>query len=199
MAASIGDVRGDVDAIHDAETAVGGILDQLSYSAEYGYGSTAEAINDIRTSRRHADLAVVAAAVGNVIMVAKHEAQAVDAEADAVRMLKRAEGHGDDLLEGLRAAEALVDGALGNAKSLVALDDSSPAAAIHGKIAAQSQALQEYAQLVEEIRTRLSGSRDPTELQAAADHFVALRHELDEGMGRAQEIASDSLEYSSRL
>jgi len=61
------------------------------------------------------------------------------------------------------------------------------------------EALQEYAQRVEEIRTRLRGSRDPTELQVAADHFVALRHDLDEGMGRAQEIASDSLDYNSRL
>jgi hypothetical protein len=199
MAASIGDIRGDVDAIHNAETAVGGVLDRLSYSAEYGYGSTAEAINDIRTSRRHADLALAAAAIGNAIMAAKHEAQAIDADSDAARMLKRAEGHGDDLLDGLQAAAALVDGALGNAKSVVALDDSSPAAAIHGKIAAQSEALQGYAQRVEEIRTRLRGSRDPTELQVAADHFVALRHDLDEGMGRAQEIASDSLDYNSRL
>src|SRR3954454_13608651 len=101
MAASIGDVRDDVDAIHNAESAVGGVLDKLSYSAEYGYGSTAEAISDIRTSRRHADLALAAAAIGNAIMAAKHEAQAIDADSDAARMVKRAEGHGAERSGGL--------------------------------------------------------------------------------------------------
>jgi hypothetical protein len=36
-------------------------------------------------------------------------------------------------------------------------------------------------------------------LEVAADHFLALRHELEEASGRAQEIASDSLAYGNAV
>jgi hypothetical protein len=199
MSATIGDVRDDTTAIYEAETALVALLYELSFAAEYGYGSTTEAIESFRSARRHAELAVLAAAIANVLVAAKHEVQSVAADDEAVRMRKRAEGYTDDLIKGLQSAKGLVDRALGHARSLVGLDDSSPAAAIHAKISAQSAEMETCAARVEEIRTQLTGSRDPGELQGAADQFVALRHELEEGSGRAQEIASDSLDYGSRL
>ena len=199
MSATIGDVRNDTTAIYEAETAVVARLYELSFAAEYGYGSTAEAIESARSARRHADRAVLATAVANPVLAAKHEAQSVAADEDAARMCRRAQGYSDDLTSGLQSAKELVDRALGHARSLVGLDDSSPAAAIHAKIAAQADELESWAARVEDIRTHLTDSRDPGELQQAADQFVALRHELEEGSGRAQEIASESLDYGNRL
>ena len=199
MHANIETIRDDADAINEAETALSSSLYDLSFAAEYGHGSTSEAIDSIQASRRHADRAVVAAAAGNAIMAAKHEAQAAAAEADAVRMLHRAKGYADDLLSGLKAATDKAARAAGRAQSMGGLDDSSPAAAVHSKIAVQPEALRGMAQRAEEIREHVPGSRDPAELRLAAEHFIALRHELEESSGRAQEIASDSSGYSASI
>jgi hypothetical protein len=199
VCANIHAVLQDADAIYKAETDLAGRLYDLSFSAEYGHGSAREAIDAIRASRKHADRAVVAAAAGNALMAARHEAQAVAADADAARMLQRAEGYTSDLLSGLESAAASVEAAVSHARSLVDLDDSSPAAQIHAKIATQSEALQAYVQRAREVRSRVPGSRDPAELQVAAEHFLALRHEFEEGSGRAQEIASDATGYSTTI
>jgi hypothetical protein len=199
VTATIGDVHDNATAIYEAETALAAVLYELSFAAEYGHGSTVEAIESFRSSHRHANLALVAAAIGNLLVAAKHEVQAAAADDDAATMRRRAEGYSDDLLAGLQSAKGTADSALGHARSLVERDDSSPAAAVHAKISAQSEALESWVARVEEIRTHLTGSRDPGELQGAADHFLALRHELEEGSGRAQEIASESLGYGNRI
>jgi hypothetical protein len=199
MTANIGDVHDDATAIYQAETALAGILYNLSFAAEYGYGSTAEAISSFQSARRHADRAVLAAALANVIMVAKHELQAAAADSEGVRMRNQAEAYGEELIDGLRSAKEAAESAIGRARSLVELDGASPAAAVHAKIAVQVETLEAHAQRAEEIRKHLAGSRDPAELQVAADHFVALRHELEDGSGRAQEIASESLGYSHTI
>jgi hypothetical protein len=199
VSATIGDVHDDTTAIYEAETALVALLYELSFAAEYGYGSTAEAIESARSARSHAERAVLATAVGNVVLAAKHEVQSAAADEDAARMRSRAKGYSDDLTSGLQRAKGLVDDALGRARSLVGLDDSSPAAAIHAEIAAQADEVESWAARVEDIRTHLNDARDPGELQQAADQFVALRHELEEGSGGAQEIASESLDYGNRL
>jgi hypothetical protein len=199
MCANIEAIRDDVDAINRDEISLGVVLYDLSFAAEYGHGSTSKAIESIHASRQHADRAVVAAAAGNALMAAKHEAQAAAAEADAVHMLERAEGYANDLRGGLDTAAEIAGSALGRARSLVKVDDSSPAAEIHTKIAAQPEALRAMAQRAEEIHLRVPGSRDPAELRVAAEHFIALRYELEEGSGRAQEIASDSLGYGNQI
>jgi hypothetical protein len=199
VCADIHAVRQDADAIYKAETDLAGRLYDLSFVAEYGHGSTSEAIDAIRASRTHADRAVVAAAAGNALMAARHEAQAVAADADAARMLQRAEGYTSDLLSGLESAAASVESAVSRARSLVDLNDSSPAAQIHTKIATQPEALRAYAQRAQEVRSRIPGSRDPVQLQVAVEHFLALRHEFEEGSGRAQEIASDATGYSTTI
>ena len=111
-------------------------------------------------------------------------------------MLDRAKGYLDDLLDGLRAAIDTVGGAMGHARALVGLEDSSPAAGLHAGVAAQSDELEAYARRATEITERVPRSRDPAELEIAADHFLALRHELEEASGRAQQLASDALAYS---
>jgi hypothetical protein len=199
MVANIGTVRDDADAINRTETSMSGGLYDLSFAAEYGHGSISEAVDSLQSSRRHADRAVIAAAAGNAIMAAKQEVQAAAAEADAVRMLERAAGYADDLLRGLKVAAENADSALGRATSLVGLDDSSPAAAIHAKVAAQPEALRDMTQRVEEIRRYVPRSRDPGDLRQAGEHFLALREELEEGSGRAQEIASDSFGYGAGI
>jgi hypothetical protein len=199
VCADIRTVRQDADAIYKAETDLVGRLYDLSFTAEYGHGSAAEAIDAIRASRRHADRAVVAAAAGNALMAARHEAQAVAADADATRMLQRADSYASDLVSGLESAGSTVESALGRARSLVDLGDSSPAAQIHTKVAAQAEVLRALARRAQEIRSLIPGSRDPGELQVAADHFLALRHEFEEGSGRAQEIASDATGYSTAI
>jgi hypothetical protein len=199
MPADIQAVRNGADAIGADERAVGATLYDLSFVAEYGHGSTREAIDAIRSSRRHADRAVLAAAVGNAVVAAKHEAQAAAADADADHMLDRAKGHLDDLTAGLRAATDSADSAMGHARSLVGLDDSSPAAGLHARVAALPTELEECTRRAMEIDARVPRSRDPVELEVAADHFLALRHELEEASGRAQEIASDSLAYGNAV
>jgi hypothetical protein len=199
MHAGIGAIRDGAEGISKDETAVGRTLYDLSYAAEYGHGSTREAIDAIRASRRHADRAVVAAAAGNALIAAKLEAQAAAAEADAVSMLERAKGYADDLLRGLETATERTDSAMSRARSMVKLDDSSRAAEIHVRIAAQSEALKAHAERAREIRARIPGSRDPAELQVACDHFGALRHDCEEGSGTAQQLASDSLGYGNEI
>ena len=199
MPANIQAVRDGADAIGADETAVAKTLYELSFAAEYGHGATREAIDAIRSSRRHTDRAVLAAAVGNAVVAAKHEAQAAAADADAGRMLVRAKGHLDDLLDGLRAATDGAESALGHARALVGLDDSSPAAGLHAGVAAQSDALAACTRQATEITARVPASRDPGELETAADHFLALRHELEDASGRAQELASDAGAYGNAV
>src|SRR5690242_109072 len=117
MSATIGDVHDDTIAIYEAETALVALLYELSFAAEYGYGSTAEAIESVRSASRHAERAAVAAAVGNVVIAAKHEVQSVAADEDAARMRVRAQGYCDDLTSGQHRAKGLVDDALGRARS----------------------------------------------------------------------------------
>lgn len=195
MYANIEAIRNGADAINRVELELSGTLYNLSFAAEYGHGSTSEAIDALRASRRHADLAVVAAATGNALMAAKHEVQAAAADADAVHMLRRAGGYVEDLLDGLETAAENATDALGLARSLVKLDDSSPAAGIHAKVAGQPEEIEAMQERVQEIRRYVPGSRDLTDLRVAAEHFVALRRELEEGSGRAQEIAADALGY----
>ena len=199
MPANIDAVRADADAIASAETELSGILYDLSFAADYGHGSTSEAIESVRSARRHADRAMVSAAAGNAAMAAKHEAQAAAAEDDASRMLKRADGYTDDLLRGLEVAAAKAGTAIDRAESMVELDDSSPAADVHAQIAAQQDAIRAYVERTKEVQGHLPGSRDPAELQVVAEHFVALRHELEEGSGRARAIASDASAYGSAI
>jgi hypothetical protein len=199
MYANIEAVRNGADAISRVELTLSGILYNLSFSAEYGHGSVNAAIDSIHASRRHADRAVVAAAAGNPLMAAKHEAQAAEAHADAVHMLQRAHDHAEDLLGGLETATENAAGALGHAQSLVKLDDSSPAAEIHAKVAGQPEEMRAMKERLQEIRRRIPGSRDPAELRVAAEHFMALRQELEEGSGRAQEIAADALGYGQAV
>jgi hypothetical protein len=199
MHANIEAIRDGADAINRAELALSGVQYELSFAAEYGHGSTREAIRSLDAAQRHADRAVIATAAGNPLMAAKHEAQSVLAEEDAVRMLDRAKGYADDLTRGLRTATEGAESALGLVRSLVGLDDSSPAAEIHAKIAEQPVATRDMAQRAEEIHRRIAGSRDPAELRVAAEHFLVLRDELEEGSGRAQQIAADSVGYSSTL
>lgn len=199
MPADIRAVRDGAAAIGADERAVAKTLYELSFAAEYGHGATREAIDAIRSSRRHADRAVLATAVGNAVMAAKHEVQAAAADADAGRMLGRAKGHLEDLLDGLRAATDGADSALGHARALVGLDDSSPAAGLHAGVAAQSDTLTACTRRATEITAPVPASRDPGELETAADHFVALRHELEDASGVAQQIASDSLAYGDAV
>ena len=199
MPADIQAVRDGADAIGADETAVAKTLNELSFAAEYGHGATREAIDAIRPSRRHADRAVLAAAVGNTVMAAKHEVQATAADTDACRMLDRAKGHVDDLIAGLRTATDGADSALAHAQALVGLDDSSPAAGLHAGVAAQSDALGAYARRAAGIAARVPRSRDQDELEIAAEHFLALRHELEEESGRAQQLASDSSAYGNAV
>ena len=199
MPANIEAVRTNADAVTSAELSLSSLLYELSFAAEYGYGSLTKAAEAVEDSRRHADRAVLAAAVGNAVMAAKHEVQAESADADADRMLHRAKGHVGDLEEGLREAAGRADDALGQAASLVAADDSSPAAAIHTKAAAQPDAVRAMAQRAAEAGRQVSGSRDPAGLRAAAEHLVALQHELEEASGRAREIASDAQGYGDAV
>ena len=106
MPPKLATIRDNADAIHSAEAAMSAALQELSLTAEYGHGAVSEAIRLIEESRRHADWAVVAAAVGNALMAAKHEAQAALAASDAARALDRAETHADDVAGGLEAATA---------------------------------------------------------------------------------------------
>ena len=43
----------------------------------------------------------------------------------------------------------------------------------------------------------MPASRDPGELETAAYYFLALRHELEDASGRAQELASDAQAYGN--
>lgn len=199
MAGNIAAVRGNADAITRVETTLGGLLYELSFAAEYGHGSTGRAVESLQESHRHADRAVVAAAAGNAVMAAAHEARAAAAQSDAVRMLGRADGYADDLGDGLTAACAHADDALGHATSLVGLDDASPAAEIHARIADQPDSLRALLERVREVQARVPRSRDPDELRVAAEHFTALRHELEEASGRAQALASDALGYGNTV
>lgn len=199
MCANIQTVRDGADAVGHVELALSSLLNELTFAAEYGHGSTSRAIDLLQESRKHADRAVVAAAVGNAIMAAKHEVQAAVAQDEAVQTLGRAAGHADDLQKGLVTATEDVGSAMGSATSLVKLDDSSPAAEIHVKVAAQPDELDAMLQQVKEIQLHVPSSRDPAELRTAAEHFGALQDELEEASGRAQAIAADSREYSSSI